>query len=88
MEQNEQQYIVSARKYRPENFGTLIGQDNIARTLRTRFFVDTCACLPFLRTEGCGQDHDGTNIRKDDKLLKSISGYGALRGVRVLPFVR
>lgn len=34
MEQNEQQYIVSARKYRPENFGTLIGQDNIAKTLK------------------------------------------------------
>lgn len=33
MEQ-EKQYIVSARKYRPENFGTLIGQDNIARTLK------------------------------------------------------
>ncbi len=28
------QYIVSARKYRPDNFGTLIGQDNIARTLK------------------------------------------------------
>ena len=27
------QYIVSARKYRPESFGTLIGQDNIAKTL-------------------------------------------------------
>ena len=27
------QYIVSARKYRPDSFGTLIGQDNIARTL-------------------------------------------------------
>ena len=33
MEQ-EKQYIVSARKYRPDNFGTLIGQDNIARTLK------------------------------------------------------
>ena len=30
----QQQYIVSARKYRPDNFGTLIGQDNIARTLK------------------------------------------------------
>lgn len=30
----QEQYIVSARKYRPENFGTLIGQDNIARTLK------------------------------------------------------
>lgn len=29
-----QQYIVSARKYRPDSFGTLIGQDNIARTLK------------------------------------------------------
>ena len=38
MEQNEQQYIVSARKYRPENFGTLIGQDNIARTLKNSIF--------------------------------------------------
>lgn len=34
MEQQDNQYIVSARKYRPENFGTLIGQDNIARTLK------------------------------------------------------
>ena len=28
------QYIVSARKYRPDSFGTLIGQDNIALTLK------------------------------------------------------
>ena len=27
------EYIVSARKYRPDSFGSLIGQDNIARTL-------------------------------------------------------
>ena len=27
-------YIVSARKYRPDSFSTLIGQDNIARTLK------------------------------------------------------
>ena len=27
-------YIVSARKYRPDSFGTLIGQDNIAQTLK------------------------------------------------------
>lgn len=29
-----EQYIVSARKYRPDSFSSLIGQDNIARTLR------------------------------------------------------
>ena len=28
------QYIVSARKYRPDSFGTLIGQDNSAQTLK------------------------------------------------------
>ena len=28
------QYIVSARKYRPDNFETLVGQDNIATTLK------------------------------------------------------
>ena len=28
------QYIVSARKYRPDSFETLIGQDNISRTLK------------------------------------------------------
>ena len=28
------QYIVSARKYRPDSIGTLIGQDNIAQTLK------------------------------------------------------
>ena len=27
-------YVVSARKYRPENFESLVGQDNIARTLK------------------------------------------------------
>ena len=31
---NMSQYIVSARKYRPDSFGTLIGQDNIAQTLK------------------------------------------------------
>ncbi len=33
-ERNMSQYIVSARKYRPDSFGTLIGQDNIAQTLK------------------------------------------------------
>ena len=28
------QFIVSARKYRPASFGSLLGQDNIARTLK------------------------------------------------------
>lgn len=28
------EYIVSARKYRPDNFETLVGQDNIAQTLK------------------------------------------------------
>ena len=27
-------YVVSARKYRPETFESLIGQDNIAKTLK------------------------------------------------------
>lgn len=31
---NMSQYIVSARKYRPDTFESLIGQDNIAQTLR------------------------------------------------------
>ena len=34
MQSNMSQYIVSARKYRPDSFGTLIGQDNIALTLK------------------------------------------------------
>ena len=34
MHSNMSQYIVSARKYRPDSFGTLIGQDNIAQTLK------------------------------------------------------
>ena len=28
------QYIVSARKYRPDSFESLIGQDNIVQTLK------------------------------------------------------
>ncbi|MBQ2452612.1 MAG: AAA family ATPase, partial [Bacteroidales bacterium] len=34
MIQEEKQYEVSARKYRPKDFESLIGQDNIAKTLR------------------------------------------------------
>ena len=33
------QYIVSARKYRPDSFETLLGQDNIARTLSNLAFL-------------------------------------------------
>ncbi|HRT34039.1 MAG TPA: DNA polymerase III subunit gamma/tau, partial [Bacteroidales bacterium] len=29
-----ERFIVSARKYRPNSFDTLIGQENIARTLK------------------------------------------------------
>ena len=32
--QEQQPYEVSARKYRPKDFDALVGQDNIARTLR------------------------------------------------------
>ena len=31
---DSQQYIVSARKYRPDSFEDLIGQDNIVKTLK------------------------------------------------------
>ncbi|MBO7192488.1 MAG: DNA polymerase III subunit gamma/tau [Bacteroidales bacterium] len=37
------QYIVSARKYRPDSFGTLIGQDNIAQTLKNSILRDQLA---------------------------------------------
>ena len=37
------QYIVSARKYRPDSFGTLIGQDNIAQTLKNSILREQLA---------------------------------------------
>ena len=37
------QYIVSARKYRPDSFGTLIGQDNISQTLKNSILRDQLA---------------------------------------------
>ena len=37
------QFIVSARKYRPSSFGGLIGQDNIARTLKNSIMTGQLA---------------------------------------------
>ena len=37
------QFIVSARKYRPDNFDSLIGQENIARTLKNSIMRDQLA---------------------------------------------
>ena len=37
------QFIVSARKYRPNSFETLLGQDNIARTLKNSILRDQLA---------------------------------------------
>ena len=37
------QFIVSARKYRPSSFGGLIGQDNIARTLKNSILTGQLA---------------------------------------------
>ena len=37
------QYIVSARKYRPDSFESLIGQDNIARTLKNSIIREQLA---------------------------------------------
>ena len=59
------QYIVSARKYRPDSFGTLIGQDNIAQTLKNSI----------LR----GQLAHAYLFCEDDQLLQPVSGYGAVR---------
>ena len=36
-------FIVSARKYRPQSFETLIGQDNISRTLRNSILTGQMA---------------------------------------------
>ena len=76
-----EQYIVSARKYRPDNFGTLIGQDNIARTLKNSILRGQLAHISVLRAKGCGQDHHCQDFCKNDQLLKPVSGYGALRGM-------
>ena len=53
---NMSQYIVSARKYRPDSFGTLIGQDNIAQTLKNSILRGQLAhaCL-FCGPRGVGK---------------------------------
>ena len=50
------QYIVSARKYRPDSFGTLIGQDNIAQTLKNSILRGQLAhAYLFCRPRGVGK---------------------------------
>ena len=50
------QYIVSARKYRPDSFGTLIGQDNIALTLKNSILRGQLAhAYLFCGTRGTGK---------------------------------
>ena len=60
MSENNQRYIVSARKYRPATFQTVVGQKNLTSTLKNaicaRIFAKTINCLtPTPDGEACGQ---------------------------------
>ena len=78
-------YIVSARKYRPDSFEDLIGQDNIVKTLKNSIIRGKLAHA-FLRPPRCGKDECCAYFREDDKLFESDSGDGAVRTVRVMYF--
>ena len=76
------QYIVSARKYRPDSFGTLIGQDNIAQTLKNSILRGQLAhAYLFCGPRGVGKDYHGPHFREDDKLLRPYGEYGTVRQV-------
>ena len=46
-----------------------------------------CPCLPFLRPQGRGKDHDGPHFCKNDKLFQSFCRHVTMRTVRVLHFI-
>ena len=76
------EYIVSARKYRPDSFESLIGQDNIAQTLKNSIIRGKLAhAYLFCGPRGVGEDNHGQDIRKGHQLLQSFAGHGALRRV-------
>ena len=57
------QYIVSARKYRPDSFGTLVGQDNIARTLKNSILRGQLAhAYLFCGPRGVGKTTTAINL--------------------------
>jgi chromosome partitioning protein len=57
------QYIVSARKYRPDSFGTLIGQDNISQTLKNSILRGQLAhAYLFCGPRGVGKTTTAINL--------------------------
>ena len=72
------EYIVSARKYRPDSFETLIGQDNIARTLKNSILRGQLAhAYLFCGPRGVGK----TYLCQNHQLHASFCKYGAMRRV-------
>ena len=63
-------FIVSARKYRPATFDMVVGQDTITTTLKNAIKNNhLCAGISFLRTSRGGQDNLCQDLCQDNQLL-------------------
>lgn len=63
-------YIVSARKYRPATFDTVVGQRALTTTLKNAIANNKPgSCLSFLRTARSRKNHMCTYFRKDHQLF-------------------
>ena len=50
-------YIVSARKYRPSTFESVVGQRALTTTLKNAIATGKLACLSFLRSKRRGKNN-------------------------------
>ena len=62
------EYIVSARKYRPMTFDSVVGQAALTATLKNAVKRQIGARLPVLRTARSRQDDVCTHLREGNQL--------------------
>lgn len=63
------EYQVSARKYRPMSFASVVGQEALTTTLKKRCQVrKTCTRISFLRSTWCGKNNMCTHFRQNNQL--------------------
>ena len=78
-------YIVSARKYRPSTFDSVVGQRALTTTLKKCYrYGKVGSCLSVLRTARSGKNHLCPYLCQDYQLPYTRSRWRGLQPMRIL----